>query len=50
MIEAAKAAGEQVKAGDVSLKAASLTSTTFKVLSGANQIYPGCLIREVKFK
>lgn len=50
MIEDAKAAGEQVKAGDISLKAASLTSTTFKVLSGANQIYPGCLIREVKFK
>ena len=50
MIEAAKAAGEKVKAGDISLKAASLTSTTFKVLRGANQIYPGCLIREVKFK
>lgn len=50
MIEAAKAAGEKVKQGDISLAAASLTSTTFKVLSGANQIYPGCLIREVKFK
>ena len=50
MIEAAKAAGEKVKDGDVDLKAASLTSTTFKVLSGANQVYPGCLVREVKIK
>lgn len=50
MIEAAKAAGEKVKAGDIDLKAASLTSTTFKVLSGANQVYPGCLVREVKIK
>lgn len=50
MIEAAKAAGEKVKAGDTDLKAASLTATTFKVLSGANQIYPGCLIREATIK
>lgn len=50
MIEAAKAAGEKVKEGDVDLKAASLTATTFKVLSGANQIYTGCLVREVKIK
>lgn len=50
MIEAAKKAGEKVKAGDIDLKAASLTSTTFKVMSGAGQIYPGCLIREVTIK
>ena len=50
MIEAAKAAGEKVKAGDTDLKAASLTATTFKVLSGGNQIYPGCLIREETIK
>lgn len=28
----------------------SLTATTFKVLSGANKIVPGCLVREVTIK
>lgn len=50
MLEAAKAAGERVKGGEVDLKSASLTATTFKVLGGSNQIYPGCLIREVTIK
>ena len=28
----------------------SLTATTFKILSGANRIVPGCLVREVTIK
>lgn len=32
------------------LESALLTSTTFKVLSGANKIVPGCLVREVTIK
>lgn len=36
---------EESKLGNASLKA-----TTFKVLSGANRIVPGCLVREVTIK
>lgn len=32
------------------LDAAKLTATTFKVLSGANKIVPGCLVKEVTIK
>ncbi len=32
------------------LESAMLTATTFKILSGANKIVPGCLVREVTIK
>lgn len=44
---------EDKKAKDkdaANIEAASLTSTTFKVLSGGNRIVPGCLVREVTIK
>lgn len=46
--EAYAADGETEKGdaeGDV-----SLTSTSFKIITGADKIYPGCTIREVKIK
>ena len=50
--EEAKKEGEDLsKNSDVAnLEAAKLTATTFKILSGANKIVPGCLVREVKIK
>lgn len=36
--------------GDEPLGNVTLTATTFKVLSGANKIVPGCLVREVTIK
>lgn len=42
---AAKADSEDAPLGNVALKA-----TTFKIVSGANKIVPGCLVREVTIK
>lgn len=51
MIISAKQAGTDVKAADgVDLEAASLNSTTFRILSGAGRIAPGCLVREATIK
>lgn len=50
----AKAASGKGKAdgaeGDEPLGNVTLAATTFKVLSGANKIMPGCLVREVTIK
>ncbi|MBO4447701.1 MAG: hypothetical protein J5764_06210 [Bacteroidales bacterium] len=48
---ALKQSGEKSKDKDAAnLEAASLNATTFKVLTGANKIVPGCLVREVTIK
>ena len=39
-----------LKNGDEPLGNVSLTATTFRILSGANKIMPGCLVREVTIK
>lgn len=53
--QADNAAGEKdssAESGDsvADIEAASLTATTFKILSGSNRIVPGCLVREVTIK
>ena len=45
-----KAAEKDQKSGDEPLGNVTLAATTFKVLSGANRIMPGCLVREVTIK
>lgn len=45
-----RAAGKEAKSGDEPLGNVSLMATTFRVLSGANRIVPGCLVREVTIK
>lgn len=51
-LEEAKAVAEEGSndAEAANLEAASLTASTFKILSGANKIVPGCLVREVTIK
>lgn len=48
----AQAAGEDNSKNEeaASLESASLVATTFKILSGAKRIVPGCLVREVTIK
>lgn len=47
---AALAADGKKNKNDDGVGDANLTATTFKVLSGANKIMPGCLVREVTIK
>ena len=49
-LEEAKAVAEEGSTDQdaANLEAASLTASTFKILSGANNIVPGCLLRDRK--
>jgi hypothetical protein len=49
--EAYAADGEKVKQDEDSAEGnAYLKATTFKITTGADRIYPGCLVQEIKIK